>query len=75
MPFPFIPTALGLSFVAVWVFIGGMILRQGQLAFRQERETELHYPAALPKKRAQSAPQRSWQAAQTRPKMRARVAS
>jgi hypothetical protein len=74
MPFPFIPTALGLCFLVVWVLIGGMILRQGRLEFRQEREAELHLlPAA--QKRATNSRQRSWQAAKSRPKMRVRVAS
>ena len=74
MPFPFIPTALGLSFLAVWIFIGGMILRQGRLAFKQERETELQVVPAV-QKRAKQMRQRSWQAAKSRPKMRVRVAS
>ena len=74
MPFPFIPTALGLCFLAVWVFIGGMILRQGRLAFRQEREAELHLLPAV-QKRQKPLSQRSWQAAKSRPKMRVRVAS
>jgi hypothetical protein len=38
MPFPLIPSALGVSFLLVWVFIGGMILRDGQLAAQRERE-------------------------------------
>jgi hypothetical protein len=74
MPFPFIPTALGLSFLAVWVLIGGMILRQGRLAFRQEREMELHALPAV-QKRAKQTREHSWQPAKTRPKMRVRVAS
>ena len=40
MPFPFIPTALGVCFLLVWVFIGGMILRDGQLDVRSEREID-----------------------------------
>ena len=39
MPFPLIPTALGICFFLVWAFIGGMILRDGQLAARRERES------------------------------------
>ena len=74
MPFPLIPTALGLSFLAVWIFIGGMILRQGRLAFKQERETELQVVPAV-QKRAKQMRQRLWQAAKSRPKMRVRVAS
>jgi hypothetical protein len=74
MPFPFIPTALGLCFVAVWVIIGGMILRQGRLAFRQELETELQVVPAV-QKCAKTTRERTWQAAKSRPKMRVRVAS
>ena len=74
MPFPFIPTALGLCFLAVWVFIGGMILRQGQLAFRQEHETELHLQPVM-QQRAKRMQQRSWQGPKSRAKMRYRVAS
>jgi hypothetical protein len=38
MPFPLIPTALGVSFLLIWVFIAGMILRDGQLTAQRERE-------------------------------------
>jgi hypothetical protein len=38
MPFFLIPTTLGVCFFLVWLFIGGMILRDGQLAAQQERE-------------------------------------
>jgi hypothetical protein len=38
MPFSLIPTVLGVSFALVWLFIGGMILRDGQFAVRRERE-------------------------------------
>ncbi|MEX2309489.1 MAG: hypothetical protein WD738_17950 [Pirellulales bacterium] len=38
MPFPLIPTALGVCFFLIWVFIGGMIFRDGQLAAQRERE-------------------------------------
>lgn len=39
MPFPLIPSALGICFLLVWLFIGGMIFRDGRLA--AERENEL----------------------------------
>jgi hypothetical protein len=39
MPFPLIPTALGLCFLLVWIIIGGMILREGQVAADRERES------------------------------------
>jgi hypothetical protein len=38
MPFPFIPTALGICFFLIWAFIGGMIYRDSQLAAQRERE-------------------------------------
>jgi hypothetical protein len=38
MPFPLIPTALGICFFLIWAFIGGMIFRDGQLAAQRERE-------------------------------------
>ena len=41
MPFALIPTALGVCFCLVWVFIGTMVLRDGQLAARQDLETDL----------------------------------
>lgn len=38
MPYSLIPSALGISFTFVWAFIAGMIVREGQLAVRRERE-------------------------------------
>ena len=40
MPFPLIPTALGLCFLLMWVFIGGMIFRDSQIAAQRDREIE-----------------------------------
>jgi hypothetical protein len=40
MPFALIPTALGVCFVLVWAFIGGMILHDGQLAAQQDLESD-----------------------------------
>jgi hypothetical protein len=37
MPFPFIPTALGVCFFLIWLFIGGIIFRDSQLAVRRDR--------------------------------------
>jgi hypothetical protein len=45
MPFSLIPTVLGVGFALVWVFIGGIILRDGQFAVRRARETESTPPA------------------------------
>jgi hypothetical protein len=42
MPFPLIPTALAVGFLLMWVLIGGMLFRDGQLAARRERESHLH---------------------------------
>jgi hypothetical protein len=38
MPFPMIPAALGVCFLLVWAFIGGMIFRDSQSAVENERE-------------------------------------
>ena len=40
MPFPLIPTALGVCFLLMWAFIGGMIFRDSQIAARYDRETD-----------------------------------
>ena len=42
MPFPLIPTALAVGFLLMWVLIGAMLFRDGQLAVRRERESEWH---------------------------------
>jgi len=41
MPFALIPTALGVCFCLVWAFIGGMILRDGQLASQQDLDSDV----------------------------------
>ena len=41
MPFALIPTALGVCFALVWMFIGGMILRDGQLAAQADRDSDI----------------------------------
>ena len=38
MPFFLIPATLGVCFCLIWLFIGGMIFRDGQLAAQQEQE-------------------------------------
>jgi hypothetical protein len=40
MPFPLIPTALGVCFLLMWAFIGGMIFRDSQIAARHDREVD-----------------------------------
>jgi len=42
MPFPLIPTALGICFLLVWAFIGGMTFRDRQLALRHERDEDIN---------------------------------
>lgn len=36
MPFALIPTVLGVCFILIWAFIGGMIIRDGQLAVHRD---------------------------------------
>ena len=38
MPYFLIPPTLGICFAFVWTFIAAMIVREGQLAVRRERE-------------------------------------
>jgi hypothetical protein len=55
MPFPLIPSALGVCFFLIWLFIGGMILRDGQLDVQADREPEgriLPMPTRLPRRGA-----------------------
>jgi hypothetical protein len=50
MPFPMIPSALGLCFLLMWVFIGGMIFRDSQIAARRDRECDGNIlPLAAPR--------------------------
>jgi hypothetical protein len=48
MPFPLIPTALGVCFFLIWALIGGMIFRDGQLAVRRERESQADFVPPRP---------------------------
>jgi hypothetical protein len=36
MPFPLIPTALGVCFVLMWALVAGIIIHDGQISVRQE---------------------------------------
>jgi hypothetical protein len=36
MPFPFIPSALGLCFLLMWALVAGIIIRDGQLAIQRD---------------------------------------
>jgi hypothetical protein len=56
MPFPLIPTALAIGFLVMWVLIAGMLLRDGQLAARREREAQSHI---LPLPRRAAMPRRN----------------
>jgi hypothetical protein len=40
MPFPLIPTALGLCFFIMWAFIAGMIFRDSQIAARNDGDKD-----------------------------------
>jgi hypothetical protein len=55
MPFFLIPTALGACFFFVWIFIGGMIFRDSQLAAQRDRESD-NMLMPLPMHRAVSRP-------------------
>ena len=55
MPFPLIPTALGLCFLLVWAFIAGMIFRDGQLAARRDREMDANILPLPPRRLPTSA--------------------
>jgi hypothetical protein len=48
MPISMIPAALGLCFLLVWVFIGGMIFRDSQLAAESERDADIRVLPLLP---------------------------
>jgi hypothetical protein len=37
MPFPFLPAVFGICFALIWVFIGGMIVRDGRLAVHRDQ--------------------------------------
>ena len=54
MPFPLIPTALAVGFLLMWVLIGALLFRDGQLAARRERES-LSHTLPLPPNRAAGA--------------------
>jgi hypothetical protein len=46
MPFFLIPSALGVCFFLIWIFIGGMIFRDSQLAAQHETDSDI---ATLPR--------------------------
>jgi hypothetical protein len=50
MPFPLLPTVLGISFALIWAFIGAMILRDSQMAARRERDSGSQILPLLPRK-------------------------
>ncbi|HEY2894231.1 MAG TPA: hypothetical protein VGJ16_08465 [Pirellulales bacterium] len=55
MPFALIPTALGVCFCLIWAFIGGMILRDGQLAAQQDLDSDVgivRLPSRAPRRGA-----------------------
>ena len=40
MPFSMISALLGSCFALVWIFIGAMIVQDGQIALRRDRESD-----------------------------------
>jgi len=50
MPFFLIPATLGVCFCLIWLFIGGMIFRDSQMAAQQEQEYD-HLILPLPPRR------------------------
>ena len=75
MPFPLIPTALAIGFLLVWVLIGGLMFRDGQLAMRRDREFDAN---VLPLASNRAASARSAHARRMKPdykKSRVRAAS
>jgi hypothetical protein len=38
MPFPFLTTIFGIVFTLIWVFIGGLIVRNEQLVVRRDHD-------------------------------------
>jgi hypothetical protein len=50
MPLTLIQTVLGVAFALIWIFIGAMILRDGQFAVRREREESSANMAAMPRR-------------------------
>jgi hypothetical protein len=55
MPFPLIPSALGLCFLLVWAFIAGMIFRDEQIAARRDRELDAAILPRVPTRLSPSA--------------------
>lgn len=57
MPFQLIPAVLGTSFVLIWIFICGMIVRDCQREARREHELSQHMlRAQRPKRRRTQRP-------------------
>jgi hypothetical protein len=51
MPFFLIPSALGVCFFLIWVFIGGMIFRDSQLAAQHDIDSEVNLlPHSAPRR-------------------------
>jgi hypothetical protein len=75
MPFPLIPTALGVGFLLVWVLIAGMIFRDGQLAARRDRESPSSILPLAPNRPARARTTGANKARHGYQKSRVRVAS
>jgi hypothetical protein len=75
MPFPLIPTALAVGFLVMWVLIATMLLRDGQLAARRERESQSHIVPLKPSRTTAARAASSQQARRAYRKSRIRAAS
>jgi hypothetical protein len=51
MPFFLIPPALGVCFFLIWVFIGGMIFRDSQLAAQHDLDSNISMLSHSPSRR------------------------
>jgi hypothetical protein len=46
MSYPLLPALLGASFVVVWVFIAGMVVRDSHREVRRQHDLNPHFPKA-----------------------------
>jgi len=70
-----IPSALGVCFFLIWLFIGGMIFRDCQIAARRERESDGNILPLAPRRVVRIAPGPNWGMKAGRRNRVARVAS
>jgi len=75
MPFPLIPTMLAVGFLFVWVLIGGMMFRDGQLAARRDCESQSSILPLAPNRAARVCSMSAKKARHSYKKSHVRVAS